>query len=293
MKAFKISKDFAIMFYSLLLIATVIMAFMLFRQYRFFEQEASELTEVKDSYYQHVEMLKRSLNASLSNTSDYEEDLEDTDDKKKNEEVEQDSLSVPNLIITNVEPEFELISADEESRLNAIKKQLQKPQVNRSSKKLGAKLVKSFTDSQKETRYSPVRSFNFSWPIDLSRFWLSSLFGPRRLSTGKVSFHYAIDMAALKGTPVKAAAAGRVTVAQALPGYGNTVVIIHNDRYKTRYAHLDTIDVQVGNQVKTGQLIGGVGDTGFVRKTGKDASHLHFEIYQDGQRVNPLKFLFT
>ena len=83
MRAFKIAKDMAIMFYSLLLVATVIMAFLLFRQYKFFEQEALELTQVKDSYYQHVEMLKRSLNASLSSASDYEEDLEDADDKKK------------------------------------------------------------------------------------------------------------------------------------------------------------------------------------------------------------------
>ena len=76
-------------------------------------------------------------------------------------------------------------------------------------------------------------------------------------------------------------------------GQRNFVMIYHDKQYKTRYAHLDSINVHVGQIVKAGQQIATVGDTGFVRKSGKDASHLHFEIYQDGQRVNPLNFLFT
>ena len=128
----------------------------------------------------------------------------------------------------------------------------------------------------------------FTWPIDRSQFWLSSLFGKRKKPNGSWGFHSGIDMAALKGTPVKAAAGGTVIEARYAQGYGNTVVIKHNNKYKTRYAHLDKIIAKKGQKVSRGQLIGKVGDTGFVRKSGKDASHLHFELYAFGKKINPL-----
>ena len=130
---------------------------------------------------------------------------------------------------------------------------------------------------------------DFVWPIERSKFWLSSLFGPRKKPKG---FHHGIDMAALKRTPVKAAAAGVVDQVYEDPvGYGKTIVIKHDDTYKTRYAHLDSMLVKVGRQVQAGTLIGRVGDTGNVHKQGRDASHLHFEVYELGKRVNPLYFL--
>ncbi len=129
----------------------------------------------------------------------------------------------------------------------------------------------------------------FAWPIERSKFWLSSLFGPRKKPKG---FHNGIDMAALKRTPVKAAAAGVVDQVYEDPvGYGKTIVIKHDNTYKTRYAHLDSMLVKVGQSVQAGMLIGRVGDTGNVRKQGRDASHLHFEVYELGKRVNPLYFL--
>jgi murein DD-endopeptidase MepM/ murein hydrolase activator NlpD len=132
----------------------------------------------------------------------------------------------------------------------------------------------------------------FSWPIDRSRFWLSSFFGPRRKKNGTMGFHYGIDMAALKGTSVMAAAPGTVVEARYDAGYGNTIVLAHNGKYKTRYAHLDSIFVKVGQRVQRGSLIGTVGNTGYVRSAfGKDPSHLHFELYMFGKKVNPMHFL--
>ena len=129
----------------------------------------------------------------------------------------------------------------------------------------------------------------FVWPIERSKFWLSSLFGPRKKPKG---FHNGIDMAALKRTPVKAAATGVVDQVYEDPvGYGKTIVIKHDNTYKTRYAHLDSMLVNVGQPVQAGMLIGRVGDTGNVHKQGRDASHLHFEVYELGKRVNPLYFL--
>lgn len=285
----KISKKLLMYGYGALFCLTLFVALMLYTQYRYFMQEAQELILVKESYYQHVDMLKRSLNASL--ISSESEDDEGQEDKKKNEHE-----SVSEVITQEVKsyPEFELISQEEESRLQEIKKNRVKKShpIKRLKRK---KIIRnlSVAKPKQNVRYKPQRDFVFYWPIDLSKFWLSSLYGPRKLSNGKVSFHHAIDMAGQKGTPVKAAAGGKVIIAHYISGYGNCVMIWHNSRYKTRYAHLDSINVSQGQVVKIGELIGTVGDTGFVRKSGKDASHLHFEIYQDGIRVNPLNFLFS
>jgi murein DD-endopeptidase MepM/ murein hydrolase activator NlpD len=147
--------------------------------------------------------------------------------------------------------------------------------------------------AQPRRRRAAVRKTSgiFSWPIDESNFWLSSFFGPRRKPNGSWGFHYGVDMAAIRGTPVRAAADGVVEEARYATGYGNTVVVRHNGVYKTRYAHLDTIRTRNGAHVKKGDRLGTVGDTGFTRKTGRDASHLHFEVYERGEQVNPLNFL--
>lgn len=134
-------------------------------------------------------------------------------------------------------------------------------------------------------------ALTFAWPIDAGKFWLSSYFGPRKKPNGQASFHKGIDMAALKGTRVKAAASGIIVEACEDKGYGKTIVIEHDSTYKTRYAHLDKMHVNLGQHVAQGLWIGDVGATGNVRATGKDASHLHFEVYVDGDRVNPLHFL--
>jgi murein DD-endopeptidase MepM/ murein hydrolase activator NlpD len=138
------------------------------------------------------------------------------------------------------------------------------------------------------------RSFKdcgFILPIDAGKFWLSSLFGPRKRIDGTWGFHHGIDMAAIKGTPVKSARAGTVVEAGFQTGYGNTVVVQHSDALKTRYAHLHTIRVYMGQKVKQGGIVGTVGETGFIRKKGKDGSHLHFEVYEKGKRVNPMHCL--
>ena len=70
-------------------------------------------------------------------------------------------------------------------------------------------------------------------------------------------------------------------------------MVKHSNGYKTRYAHLYKMYVKPGQRVKQGQKIGAVGSTGYVRKSGKDASHLHFEIYSNGKHVNPLKYLLN
>ena len=132
----------------------------------------------------------------------------------------------------------------------------------------------------------------FDLPIDKDSFWLSSPFGTRRNPGGGRGFHFGIDMAAVRGTPVKAAGDGTVIYAGHQPGYGNVIVIKHDGKFKTRYAHLHKILIKSGAQVTAGQVIGKVGSTGNTRASGKmrDSSHLHFEVEMYGKRVNPFYF---
>jgi len=98
-------------------------------------------------------------------------------------------------------------------------------------------------------------------------------------------------MAAIKGTKVKSVEDGTIIFAGFLPGFGNNIFIVHRNNIKTRYAHLDNIYVKTGNKITKGEIIGTVGDSGYVRKKGHDASHLHFEVYNNGRRVDPISYL--
>ena len=138
---------------------------------------------------------------------------------------------------------------------------------------------------------SVEHGISLQWPMNRSSFWLSSFFGPRKKHNRIREFHYGLDMAAVKGVEVEAAATGMVVEAGYCLGYGNTVVIMHSNKYRTRYAHLDLVAVARGQYVQTGQRIGTVGDTGNVRKRGShSSSHLHFEVCAYGKKVNPLYF---
>ena len=132
----------------------------------------------------------------------------------------------------------------------------------------------------------------FKWPLSAKSFRISSLFGLRTIK-GKTALHKGIDLAAATGTPVSAALAGKVMEARYSPGYGNTILLSHSKRFKTRYAHLQKLLVQAGQRVASGQLIGTVGTTGHVLRSrfGSSGSHLHFEVYSHGRAVNPFYFL--
>ncbi|MDQ0257919.1 murein DD-endopeptidase MepM/ murein hydrolase activator NlpD [Evansella vedderi] len=116
---------------------------------------------------------------------------------------------------------------------------------------------------------------------------ISSRFGYRRDPfTWNSSFHSGIDIAAPINTGIHATADGKVVHADWDGGYGRKVVIEHNETYTTIYAHLNRIDVQVGDEVSKGDLIGGMGTTG--RSTGV---HLHYEIIRDGEHVDPYLYM--
>lgn len=95
-----------------------------------------------------------------------------------------------------------------------------------------------------------------------------------------------LDIAGESGEPVKAAASGDVVYAgNGLLGYGNLVIINHNQRYLSAYAHNSRIFVREGDKVKAGEKIAEIGNTGATR------TMLHFEIRRDGNPVDPLRYL--
>ncbi len=122
------------------------------------------------------------------------------------------------------------------------------------------------------------------WPV---RGLLVSGFGVRLSPfTDTKVFHHGLDIDAPKGSAVRAAAGGRVIRAGFEALYGNLVVIDHGNGYRTAYAHLSERQVEAGDTVQRGDVIGKVGDSG--RTTGP---HLHYEVHVNGLPVNPVRFL--
>ena len=124
-------------------------------------------------------------------------------------------------------------------------------------------------------------------PVPSKAYRQTSGYGPRRDPFGRGNrMHKGLDFAGAKGTPIHATAEGRVVRAGRFSGYGKTVDIDHGSGFVTRYAHLDSIDVEVGERVSRGERIGGMGTTG--RSTGV---HLHYEVLRNGAQVDPMTFI--
>ena len=127
-----------------------------------------------------------------------------------------------------------------------------------------------------------VPKFNVLWPsagIITTYFGEVGPYAPRG--------HSSLDIAAPEGTPIVAADDGEVLKAYwNEDGYGGLVIIGHPSGYETWYGHLDRFDVGMGDQVKRGEQIALMGSTGY--STGP---HLHFEVRQDGQVIDPMTFL--
>jgi murein DD-endopeptidase MepM/ murein hydrolase activator NlpD len=106
---------------------------------------------------------------------------------------------------------------------------------------------------------------------------VTSQFGPR-----KRRYHYGVDIDLQTGDAVGAAFDGKVRIAKKSKTYGNVIVIRHSNGLETYYAHLSKINVEIGQEVYAGEIIGLGGNTGHSH-----GSHLHFEIRYLGQPINP------
>jgi murein DD-endopeptidase MepM/ murein hydrolase activator NlpD len=104
--------------------------------------------------------------------------------------------------------------------------------------------------------------------------------------TRQPAYHPGLDFSGAMMTPVHVTAPGVVSFTGVRSGYGNTIEVDHGNGFKTRYAHLSTISVKVGERVALGQRIGGMGSTG--RSTGP---HLHYEVWVNGRAQNPGRYV--
>lgn len=117
--------------------------------------------------------------------------------------------------------------------------------------------------------------------------WQSSGYGMRSDPfSGRSSMHRGQDYAGREGTPIYATASGVVTWAARRHSYGKLVEINHGNGYVTRYAHASSINVEVGDTIRSGDKIAEVGSTG--RSTGP---HVHYEVWVEGDTVDPMTYI--
>jgi murein DD-endopeptidase MepM/ murein hydrolase activator NlpD len=154
-----------------------------------------------------------------------------------------------------------------------------------------AESVKEQTDSLKALEKLMSRagrmlaSLPTRWPV---RGGVNSEFGNRQSPwTTDREFHSGLDIRAARNTPIQAPAAGTVVHAGAAQDYGTAVVLDHGQGIRTLYGHLEKVNVQNGQRVERGAVIGYTGNTG--RSSGP---HLHYEILVKGQAVNPRAYLW-
>ncbi|MCW8196728.1 peptidoglycan DD-metalloendopeptidase family protein [Proteobacteria bacterium 005FR1] len=133
--------------------------------------------------------------------------------------------------------------------------------------------------SQPQPNPSETQRSELVWRWPVSGTILTGFSGAQALNKG-------IDIGAKKGEPVVAAESGTVVYAgNGLRGYGNLLIIKHNDSYLSAYAHNNKLMVAEGDLVRAGQQIAEVGSSG------TNVDKLHFEIRHDGKPVDPLRYL--
>ncbi len=135
-----------------------------------------------------------------------------------------------------------------------------------------------------QERRSVLASTPSVWPV---HGWVTSGYGYRISPfTGKRQFHAGLDISTRTGSPIVSPAAGVVTFAGREGGYGNMLVINHGHGLVTRYGHLSSFAVKLGQKIARGQKVGAVGSTG--RSSGP---HLHYEVLMSGVPTNPRYYI--
>jgi len=126
-------------------------------------------------------------------------------------------------------------------------------------------------------------------PVDAEEYWFSSGFGWRRNPlTGVKEFHDGLDISAAEGTPIIAPADGRVIKIGHDKYLGNYLQVDHGWGCTTKFGHLSGFQVTSGQEVKRGEVMAFMGNTGF--STGP---HLHYQIEVNGKTVNPINYIIT
>ncbi len=145
-----------------------------------------------------------------------------------------------------------------------------------------------FEDTFYDLKAREIVGFLLEMPVKYHRISSPFSYGRFHPILKQTRPHYGVDLAATYGTPIYAAASGRVIYSGYRGGYGNVVEINHGDGIRTLYGHMSKRATRSGSFVKKGQLIGYVGSTGV--STGP---HLHFGVYKNNRPVNPMGIVRT
>ena len=256
---------------------------------RFMRQDIAMLREL-NLKEKELDEAKAKLEADKSQIAKQTSEL-----KKKQEEFDS-AVKKTDTLLKNVQSEQkkaesaakELQSAQRAvgGKINSLMKQKKNAQAKKtssaSSRTVGGSKAAVPVKTQSSAPKGGVKSL--SWPVNGT---VTMQYGSRVHPTFKTKiFNSGIDIKAASGTQVKAAGPGEVLYQGWLRGFGQVVIIDHGGDLSTVYAHLGGASVREGAAVKTGTVIGRVGNTGTDSEYG-----LHFEVRKNGSAVNPMNYL--
>ena len=254
-------------------------------------EDGAQVASLDDAQVQQLRDIMWEMNAVSSSTRTESHEVEVTEvDEDGNETTRTETVTetILEITITHKTPEEMAWQYSFNPRQNEYLALMSEPE----NQSLWAELLGGYTSGGGQI-VNPntdwVGTSIFQWPLPQS-YTITSWFGYREDPfNGEIAYHSGTDIAAPEGTPILAAADGTVTIANAIDswggGYGYHIKVKHNDTYDTLYAHCSSICVTVGQEVKQGEVIGYVGTTG--NSTG---NHLHFEVWQNGERTDALGF---
>lgn len=254
-------------------------------------EDGVQVASLDDAQLDELRNIMWEMNAISSGTRTEKREVEITEVDENGKEITR-TETVPETIleisITHKTPEEMARQYNFNFRQNEYLSLMSEPE----NKNLWAELLGGFVGGGGEIM-DPNTDWEgigiFQWPLPQS-YTITSLFGYREDPfTGEIAYHGGTDIAAPGGTPILAAADGTVSIANGTDSWGGSygyhVKIGHADSFETLYAHCSSICVTEGQQVKQGEVIAYVGTTG--SSTG---NHLHFEVRQNGERMDALRF---
>lgn len=254
-------------------------------------EDGAQVASLDDAQVQQLRDIMWEMNVVSSSTRTESHEVEVTEvdeDGKETTRTETVTETILEISITHKTPE----EMAQQYRFNTRQNEYLALMLEPENQNLWAELLGGFVGGGGEI-IDPDTDWEgtgiFQWPLPQS-YPITSRFGYREDPfTGEIAYHSGTDIGAPGGTPILASADGTVTITNAIDswggGYGYHIKINHNDTFDTLYAHCSSICVTVGQEVKQGEVIGYVGTTG--NSTG---NHLHFEVWQNGERTDALGF---
>ena len=238
--------------------------------------DANEVMEADQQVIDELEQLQAEIEEKKSNL---ETARTETVTLKNNLDSQKAELDQERAEANALAQEIESNAAEYQSTLDAI--EAEEEAIQKKIVQLSQQLA-----AQSGSSSSSAALGGYIWPVSSRK--INSPFGPRNTGiAGASTNHKGVDIGGVYySSQVHAAKAGTVIVSQYSSSYGNYVVISHGSGNTTLYAHMSSRSVSVGQTVAQGDVIGITGSTGI-----SSGPHLHFEITENGVRVNPLNYL--